>query len=89
MNNATRVNDPSPASYSCSCLDGFTGSHCETDINGCLSSPWQLVQMALINMTASVLMDTPVRIVLAPPVRIFLAPALYEQWDLLRHGQCI
>ena len=39
MNNATCVNDPSPGSYSCSCLDGFTRSHCEADINECMLSP--------------------------------------------------
>ena len=32
MNNATCVNDPSPGSYSCSCLDGFTGSHCKNSL---------------------------------------------------------
>ena len=39
MNNATCVNDPSPGSYSCSCLDGFTESHCEMDISECLPTP--------------------------------------------------
>ena len=35
MNDATCVSDPRPDSYSYSCLDGFIGSYCETDVNEC------------------------------------------------------
>ena len=49
----------------------------------------QLVRMALINMTASVLMDTSDQWELFCWHWWLLAPALSEQWNLLRHGQWI
>ncbi|CAF3990347.1 unnamed protein product [Adineta steineri] len=50
INNGTCVNTLS-SSYTCTCMQGFTGSHCETDIRPC--KPWTCLSYGLCNETSS------------------------------------
>ncbi|CAF4081123.1 unnamed protein product, partial [Adineta steineri] len=49
INNGTCVNTLS-SSYTCTCMQGFTGSHCETDIRPC--KPWTCLSYGLCNETS-------------------------------------
>ncbi|CAF4221240.1 unnamed protein product, partial [Adineta steineri] len=49
LNNGTCVNTLS-SSYTCTCMQGFTGSHCETDIRPC--KPWTCLSYGLCNETS-------------------------------------
>ena len=82
-------NEPIPGSYSCSCLNGFTGSHCDSvrliSTSACpvLVLMGQLVWMAFINMTASVLIGTPVRIIV-----IVLLTLMIDCLDMVNGFNC-
>ncbi|CAF0821908.1 unnamed protein product [Adineta steineri] len=49
LNNGTCVNTLS-STYTCTCMQGFTGSHCETDIRPC--KPWTCLSYGLCNETS-------------------------------------
>ncbi|CAF1486469.1 unnamed protein product [Adineta steineri] len=49
INNGTCVNTLS-SSYTCTCMQGFTGSHCEIDIRPC--KPWTCLNYGLCNETS-------------------------------------
>ncbi|CAF1444201.1 unnamed protein product [Adineta steineri] len=49
LNNGTCVNTLS-STYTCTCMQGFTGSHCEIDIRPC--KPWTCLSYGLCNETS-------------------------------------